>query len=168
MGKGLDQGGPISAIAPASVLGHPAKGGIWLTVNGELRQRGDLAQMTWKVAEVVARLSKFVKLAPGDLIFTDTPAGVSTVVRGDVLEGGRLDAFDIPRMEVFVAAQAEEVAVALADALHPGVRQVVARTEQSGRGAVLEAAVAVADGADQEGVVRHRRRGVPGRRHAGR
>jgi fumarylpyruvate hydrolase len=88
MGKGLDQGGPISAIAPASVLGHPAKGGIWLTVNGESRQRGDLAQMTWKVAEVIARLSNFVKLAPGDLIFTGTPAGVSTIVRGDVLEGG--------------------------------------------------------------------------------
>jgi len=88
MGKGLDQGGPISAIAPASVLGHPAKGGIWLTVNGESRLRGDLAQMTWKVAEVIARLSNFVKLAPGDLIFTGTPAGVSTIVRGDVLEGG--------------------------------------------------------------------------------
>ena len=44
--------------------------------------------MTWKVAEVIANLSSYVCLAPGDLIFTGTPAGVSTVVRGDVLEGG--------------------------------------------------------------------------------
>ena len=63
-------------------------GAVWLKVNGEPRQRGDLAQMTWKVAEVIANLSSYVKLAPGDLIFTGTPAGVSKVVRGDVLEGG--------------------------------------------------------------------------------
>ena len=43
--------------------------------------------MSWKVAEVIANLSTYVRLAPGDLIFTGTPAGVSTVLRGDVLEG---------------------------------------------------------------------------------
>jgi fumarylpyruvate hydrolase len=53
-----------------------------------MRQNGDLANMSWKVAEVIANLSTFLRLAPGDLIFTGTPAGVSTVVRGDVLEGG--------------------------------------------------------------------------------
>ena len=52
-----------------------------------MRQSGDLAQMTWKVAEVIARLSAYFELKPGDLIFTGTPAGVSTVVRGDVLDG---------------------------------------------------------------------------------
>lgn len=87
MGKGLDQGGPISAVRPVGEGAHPAKGPIWLKVNGELRQSGDLAKMTWKVAEVIANLSAYVCLAPGDLIFTGTPAGVSTVVRGDVLEG---------------------------------------------------------------------------------
>jgi fumarylpyruvate hydrolase len=87
MGKGFDQGGPISAVLPVSTGGHPAKGSIWLKVNGELRQTGDIAQMTWNVAEVIANLSGFVRLAPGDLIFTGTPAGVSTIVRGDVLEG---------------------------------------------------------------------------------
>lgn len=87
MGKGLDQGGPISAIAPVANGRHPEKGAIWLKVNGELRQSGDLSQMTWKVAEVIANLSRYVRLAPGDLIFTGTPAGVSTVVRGDVLTG---------------------------------------------------------------------------------
>lgn len=88
MGKGFDQSGPISDVHPVAVVGHPGKGAIWLKVNGELRQSGELAQMSWKVAEVIANLSTYVCLAPGDLIFTGTPAGVSTVVRGDVLEGG--------------------------------------------------------------------------------
>ena len=88
MGKGFDQGGPISALRPANKVGHPEKGAIWLKVNGETRQSGDLSQMTWKVAEVIANLSSYIALMPGDLIFTGTPAGVSTVVRGDVLEGG--------------------------------------------------------------------------------
>lgn len=88
MGKGFDQGGPISTIRPVATLGHPATGTIWLKVNGELKQSGDLSQMSWKVAEVIANLSGYVRLAAGDLIFTGTPAGVSTVVRGDLLEGG--------------------------------------------------------------------------------
>lgn len=87
MAKGYDQSGPVSAIVPAAVIGHPASGAIGLKVNGEQRQCGDLAQMSWKVAEVIANLSTYVRLAPGDLIFTGTPAGVSTVLRGDVLEG---------------------------------------------------------------------------------
>jgi fumarylpyruvate hydrolase len=88
LGKGFDQGGPIGEIQPVSVVGHPACGAVWLKVNGELRQNGDLEQMSWKVAEVIANLSQYVALAAGDLIFTGTPAGVSTIVRGDVIEGG--------------------------------------------------------------------------------
>ena len=88
MGKGFDQSAPIGAIHPLAALDHPTRGSIWLKVNGQLRQHGDLEQMTWKVAEVIARLSGYVALAAGDLIFTGTPAGVSTVVRGDVLEAG--------------------------------------------------------------------------------
>ena len=87
MAKGFDQSGPVSAIVPAAAIGHPASGAIWLKVNGEIKQNGDLAQMSWKVAEVIANLSSYVRLEAGDLIFTGTPAGVSTVVRGDVLEG---------------------------------------------------------------------------------
>jgi fumarylpyruvate hydrolase len=87
MGKGFDQGGPLGAIVPVSVCGHPARGAIWLKVNGELKQDGDLAQMSWKVGEIIANLSTYVRLAAGDLIFTGTPAGVSTVARGDRLEG---------------------------------------------------------------------------------
>jgi fumarylpyruvate hydrolase len=88
MGKGFDQGGPIGEIQTVAQVGHPAQGGIWLKVNGERRQDADLAQMTWKVAEIIANLSTYIALAPGDVIFTGTPAGVSTVLRGDVLEGG--------------------------------------------------------------------------------
>lgn len=88
LGKGCDQGGPISAIHPVSEVGHPAHGAIWLKVNGALRQNGLLEHMSWPVGEIIANLSRYVALAAGDLIFTGTPAGVSTVVRGDVLEGG--------------------------------------------------------------------------------
>ncbi len=88
MGKGFDQSAPIAAIHPIAAIGHPERGSIWLKVNGQLRQNGDLEQMSWKVAEVIANLSTYVTLAAGDLIFTGTPAGVSTVLRGDVLEAG--------------------------------------------------------------------------------
>lgn len=87
MGKGFDASAPTGVLHPAATIGHPARGAISLRVNGETRQSGDLAAMSWNVAEVIANLSTFVCLAPGDLIFTGTPAGVSTVVRGDVLEG---------------------------------------------------------------------------------
>ena len=88
MSKSFDQSGPLSALLPTGQSGHPASGRIWLTVNGAVKQDGNLAQMTWNVAEIIANLSSYVALAAGDLIFTGTPAGVSTVVRGDVLECG--------------------------------------------------------------------------------
>jgi fumarylpyruvate hydrolase len=88
MGKSFDQSGPISTLVPSGASGHPASGAIWLKVNGELRQSGDLSRMTWNVAEIIANLSSYVRLEAGDLIFTGTPAGVSTIVRGDVLVGG--------------------------------------------------------------------------------
>ncbi|WP_243286400.1 fumarylacetoacetate hydrolase family protein [Geothrix terrae] len=83
MAKGFDQSAPVSAVMPASRCGHPATGAIWLAVDGVDRQRGDLAQMTWNVAEVIAHLSAYVALAPGDLIFTGTPSGVGALVRGN-------------------------------------------------------------------------------------
>ncbi|MCK6405620.1 MAG: fumarylacetoacetate hydrolase family protein [Rhodocyclaceae bacterium] len=88
MGKGFDASAPTGALHAVAQTGHPRSGAVWLRVNGETRQTGDLADMSWNVAEIIANLSTFVRLAPGDLIFTGTPAGVSTVVRGDVLEGG--------------------------------------------------------------------------------
>lgn len=88
MGKGFDQSAVAGVLQPAAVCGHPARGRIWLEVNGGLRQDGDLSQMSWKVAEVIANLSQYVRLAAGDLIYTGTPAGVGAVVPGDVLAGG--------------------------------------------------------------------------------
>ena len=97
MGKGFDQSAPIAAIHPVAAVGHPTRGAIWLEVNGDRRQQGDLAQMSWQVCEVIANLSTYVALAPGDLIFTGTPAGVSTVVRGDALTAGvsGIDTFSV-------------------------------------------------------------------------
>lgn len=87
-GKAFDHSAPCSAVVPAAKIGHPAKGAVVLEVNGEVKQRGDLAELIWKIPEMIAYLSTLFALVPGDLIFTGTPAGVSTVGRGDVLEGG--------------------------------------------------------------------------------
>jgi len=86
--KGFDQSAPISPITPAAALGHPASGAIWLSVNGVEKQRGDLSQMTWRVPEVIAHISTFVTLAPGDLIFTGTPSGVGAILPGDRVRCG--------------------------------------------------------------------------------
>ena len=87
MGKGFDRSAPMGTLCPAEAIGHPDAGAIWLRVNGELRQEGDLAQQIWKVPETIAYLSTLVELQPGDLIMTGTPKGVGGVHRGDVLEG---------------------------------------------------------------------------------
>jgi fumarylpyruvate hydrolase len=87
-GKGFDHAAPCGRIMPAARIGHPASGAIWLKVNGEIRQRGDLAQLIWNIPEVIAYLSTLFTLVPGDLIYTGTPAGVGPVRRGDALEGG--------------------------------------------------------------------------------
>lgn len=88
MGKGFDQSAVASVIQPIGPSGHPAQGRIWLTVNGEMRQEGDLAAMMWKVADIIANLSTLVRLEAGDLIYTGTPAGVGPIVPGDTLEAG--------------------------------------------------------------------------------
>lgn len=88
MAKAFDQSAPVGALVAAADFGHPAAGAIWLRVNGVERQRGDLSQMIWSVPEVIAELSGYVELRPGDLIFTGTPAGVGPVARGDHLLGG--------------------------------------------------------------------------------
>jgi fumarylpyruvate hydrolase len=87
MGKGFDQSCPITAIVPATKIGHPSQGAIWLKVNGEVKQKGDLAQQIWRVEETIAYLSQFVALEPGDLILNGTPAGVGPCKAGDRLEG---------------------------------------------------------------------------------
>ncbi len=87
LGKGFDLSCPLGAIRPAAEGGHPANGAITLTVNGEVRQSGDLGQQIWSVPEIVAYLSRYVALGAGDLIMTGTPAGVGPCRPGDRLAG---------------------------------------------------------------------------------
>ena len=71
---------------PASKIGHPSKGRIWLTVNGTEQQKGDLTELIWSVPEIIWQLSQQVKLAAGDIIMTGTPSGVAATVAGDKIE----------------------------------------------------------------------------------
>jgi fumarylpyruvate hydrolase len=87
MGKSFDNSAPCTALLPASRIGHPAKGAIWLKVNGAIKQKGDLSEMIWNVPDTIAYLSGLVTLQPGDLIYSGTPAGVGPVQPGDKLEG---------------------------------------------------------------------------------
>jgi fumarylpyruvate hydrolase len=88
IGKSFADAAPIGPIHPAAASGHPARGAIWVDVNGERRQTGDLADMIWDVPHTLAFLSTFYELLPGDLVFTGTPSGVGPVVAGDRLDGG--------------------------------------------------------------------------------
>lgn len=89
MGKGFDHSAPIGELVAVKDLGkaYGEDGHVVLQVNGTERQEGDLADMIWSIPEIVATLSTFVTLAPGDLIFTGTPEGVAAVSPGDTLEG---------------------------------------------------------------------------------
>lgn len=84
MAKGFDHSAPIG---PLRLGAPPATGAISLAVDGAVRQQGDLRDMIWSVAEIIAALSSYVELAPGDLIFTGTPAGVGPIERGQTVRG---------------------------------------------------------------------------------
>lgn len=86
--KGFDASAPCSPLKPASRVGNPSEGRVWLKVNGELRQQGDLSDQIWPVADVISYVSQSVALRPGDLIYTGTPAGVGALHPGDVVRGG--------------------------------------------------------------------------------
>jgi fumarylpyruvate hydrolase len=87
VGKAFEKSMPISQLVPADKVGHPQKGAIWLDVNGERRQTGDLAQMIWSIPEQIEYLSGLFELKAGDLIMTGTPAGVGACKRGDRMKG---------------------------------------------------------------------------------
>ena len=87
IGKAFEDSAPCTPLVPASAIGHPAKGAIWLDVNGKRRQSGDLSDMIWDVANQIAFLSTLFELKGGDLIFTGTPSGVGAIVKGDRMHG---------------------------------------------------------------------------------
>ena len=87
IGKAFDASAPIGPLHPLSRTGELNRGAITLAVNGMQRQKGDLSELIWNVAETIETLSKAWALQPGDLIFTGTPAGVAAVVSGDLMEG---------------------------------------------------------------------------------
>ena len=82
-GKNVEQSSPLGLIHPASETGPFESGSIKLTVNGVVKQDADLNELIWDVSDVVAYVSRFYRLEPGDLIYTGTPAGVGAVVEGD-------------------------------------------------------------------------------------
>jgi 2-keto-4-pentenoate hydratase/2-oxohepta-3-ene-1,7-dioic acid hydratase in catechol pathway len=85
IGKGFDYGAPIGPIFPVAKVGHPSKGAISLSVNGEVKQNADLSQMTWSVAEQIEKLSEAFELKAGDIILTGTPENVGAVEKGDTM-----------------------------------------------------------------------------------
>ena len=89
-GKDFENSAVMSALVPASAIGHPTSGAISLSVNGTVKQNADLKDLIWSVPEIVANLSQYYHLQPGDLIYTGTPEGVGPVQPGDVITG-RID-----------------------------------------------------------------------------
>jgi fumarylpyruvate hydrolase len=87
LGKDVEQSAVLSSLVPAAKIGHPDKGNIELRVNGATRQNSDIDDLIHKVPNLIAHLSQFYHLAPGDLIYTGTPEGVGPVVAGDIIEG---------------------------------------------------------------------------------
>ena len=83
IGKSFDHSAPCGPLHTVASVGHRLEGGISLSVNGEMRQQGDLRQMIWNTPEIIANLSTQYRLEPGDLILTGTPAGVGAVIPGD-------------------------------------------------------------------------------------
>ncbi len=84
MAKGFDHSAPLGLLTRTPL---PASARIELFVDGARRQTGDIADMIWGVPDIIANLSTYVRLAPGDLIFTGTPAGVGPIRPGETVLG---------------------------------------------------------------------------------
>jgi fumarylpyruvate hydrolase len=87
IGKAFEHSAPCGALVPAAEIGHPEAGAVWLKINGEIRQEGDLNQLIWKIPEMISYLSDLFTLKAGDVILTGTPSGVGPVQRGDKMHG---------------------------------------------------------------------------------
>lgn len=88
MAKGFDHAAPCGILVPAGNLPTPLSGRIYLSVNGGIRQEGDLADMIWSVPALISSLSRFLTLRPGDILMTGTPAGVGALASGDKVDAG--------------------------------------------------------------------------------
>lgn len=87
-GKSFDHSAPCAPIHRIEETGVLTDTRIWLSVNGEIKQDANISDLIWNVPELISVLSKGIDLQPGDLIYTGTPAGVSSIVTGDKLAGG--------------------------------------------------------------------------------
>ena len=87
MAKGFPGSAPCSAIVTSKILGHPTKGEISLKVNNKIKQKSDISKLIWSVPQIIAKLSNYTSLYPGDIIFTGTPEGVGKLKIGDHVEG---------------------------------------------------------------------------------
>jgi fumarylpyruvate hydrolase len=85
LGKAADFSGPVGPLHPVSRMGHPSSGAITLSLEGDIRQKGDLSDMIWSVAEQISYLSSYFEIAPGDVIFSGTPEGVGAVTKGQTM-----------------------------------------------------------------------------------
>ncbi len=86
-GKDVENSAIIAAITPAEAFGPAGQQRMTLTLNGRVKQDAKLTDLVWSLEEIISHLSGLYHLAPGDLIYTGTPAGVGAVVSGDVIEG---------------------------------------------------------------------------------
>lgn len=99
IGKAFDQSAPIGPLHLAASVGLLEKASISLTVNGVQKQKSDISLLIWSVAEIIAYLSTYFELAPGDLIFTGTPEGVGAVLPGELMVAS-VDGFGELRVRV--------------------------------------------------------------------
>jgi fumarylpyruvate hydrolase len=86
LGKDVEESSVVSEIVPMPGL-VLSQGALELSVNGSVKQKSDLSKLIWNIPELLADLSKFYHLQPGDLIFTGTPEGVGPLQPGDRVEG---------------------------------------------------------------------------------
>jgi fumarylpyruvate hydrolase len=95
LGKDVEQSAVIADIVPATECGHLTSGHIELRVNGHVKQQSDVSLLIHSVPDIVAHLSTFYHLEPGDVIFTGTPEGVGPVLPGDLVQGSVAGVGDI-------------------------------------------------------------------------
>ncbi|MGH6893999.1 MAG: fumarylacetoacetate hydrolase family protein [Dongiaceae bacterium] len=87
LSKDVEESAVVSELVPFAGVGLLKTGKISLSVNGQVKQQSDIGQLIWSVPELIAHLSRFYRLRPGDLMYTGTPEGVGPVVPGDQITG---------------------------------------------------------------------------------